>query len=672
MLARHEGSMNQIAGLLLLALAATWPVHPRLQERGRGVDAARTTGLILGRVVDADSNAPLAGVVVVLAGGERPEPRALTDADGRFVFRGLTAGSYRLATVAGGNGYSPNGFVVTGIGFPIGAYLNGGFGQRRPEGPLQPIQLAAGQLLGDVVIRMWKTAAIAGRLLDEAGEPLVGQVIGVVEVAGDGSLLNGPTIRTDDRGAYRFGSLAPGSYVVFVPQTHVSVPIAIGEAIVGGPPDPVAANRFRAANAPSPLVGGVRVGSSVVATEQGSGRFGRGTAISNALAPVRDDRGLLAYRTTFFSSAASVTEAGRITLAAGEERSGLDVRMVPVRAASISGRLTDDNGPVPYMGLHLLPGTVADEASILEAATTSTDAQGAFTFPVVPAGQYTLVAWRIGGVPTGNRAQPIAAPARLSEQVGAWAMQAISVGEQPVEGLAVSMRPPVRVNGRVEFIGSSERPPAERLRRGFIVTIPRVRTIFRSPGPTRGSPIDPGAGGAFTVSGLGPPGRFFVGAPNFPPPWTLQSMTLAGRDVTDAAFVLEDEDRTDLVITYTDRPASLGGTVQTSGAPDAEVSVMLFPANRDRWADARRAGRTFRIERPSTAGAFDFAAVPPGDYLVAAIADAEAGDWPGARFLERVAAAATAVRITAAQESSVTLTVMPPSGGRGHTPGARR
>jgi hypothetical protein len=83
---------------------------------------------------------------VALGGGGWPEPTALTDVEGRFVFRGLAAGTYRLATSVGGNSYSPNGFIVTGIGFPIGGYLNGGFGQRRPHGPLQPIDLAEGHV----------------------------------------------------------------------------------------------------------------------------------------------------------------------------------------------------------------------------------------------------------------------------------------------------------------------------------------------------------------------------------------------------------------------------------------------------------------------------------------------------------------------------------------------
>ena len=111
---------------------------------------APPSAAIVGRVVDAQTRSPIAGVVVGLTGGPAPTPgtpptqmRVMTDADGRYAFRGLSAGAYQItATVGGLNNYAPNGFVVTGMGFPIGGYLNGGFGQQRPDGPLQPIDLA--------------------------------------------------------------------------------------------------------------------------------------------------------------------------------------------------------------------------------------------------------------------------------------------------------------------------------------------------------------------------------------------------------------------------------------------------------------------------------------------------------------------------------------------------
>src|SRR5262245_45330676 len=102
------------------------------------------TGLVTGRVIDADASGPIAGVIVTITGGPGGPPpggfipaglttaSALTDSQGRFVFRGLPQGSFNLTTSVGGSGYSVSGFMATGLGSQIGPYLNGGYGQRRP------------------------------------------------------------------------------------------------------------------------------------------------------------------------------------------------------------------------------------------------------------------------------------------------------------------------------------------------------------------------------------------------------------------------------------------------------------------------------------------------------------------------------------------------------------
>jgi len=157
---------------------------------------------------------------------------------------------------------------------------------------------------------------------------------------------------------------------------------------------------------------------------------------------------------------------------------------------------------------------------------------------------------------------------------------------------------------------------------------------------------------------VSPPGRYFIGPPTLPAPWTLESITIGGRDATDAAFAIGDTDVTDVVITYTDRPASLAGTVtlpKTGG--DAGASVFLFPANRNRWVDARLGSRTFRVTRTSPAGAFSWTTVPPGDYLLVALRDEDAGDWPDVQFLTRLASVATPIKVNANQAVKADLSL---------------
>jgi Carboxypeptidase regulatory-like domain len=622
------------------------------------------TGVIVGRVVDANTSAPVPGVLVLLLlmkgtlANTVPtaEPRLITDSQGRFAFRALPAGDYMItATIGGASNYSPSGFIVSGLGSSLNPYLSGGFGQRRPGGPLQLFELAEGQRVGDVVIKMWKAGAVSGRVLDEVGEPLPNQVVCAVQLSPAGRLLTGPSVRTDDRGVYRLPGLIPGPYVVVVPQTQLSMPISIGEELVAGPPDPTASPRFNMANAPSPRTGGVRVGNSLISTTPDPVRFSAEALISNALPPLRDRDGILVYPTTFFPGATRLAQAARITLASGEERSSTDVQLKPVRAGSITGILVDDAGPVPSVGLHLMPADMGRDGSVLEAATTASDSRGAFSFPAVPAGQYTVLVWRTGGVPTSGAQQPSATPTRVGEMSGGWARQSVTVGTRPVESLTVTMHPPVTVSGQVLFEGASDQP-VERLRTALFTIFP-VDDLFRTPGPAPGGRTDPANGGRFSIKSVSPPGRFMLGVPSLPTPWTLQSITLAGRDVTDTPFEIADADVDGVSITFTDRPASISGTVAIPAGAESDVTVFLLPSNRSRWPDARTSTRTFRLLRAGLKGAFTIPSVVPGDYLIVAISDATAGDWPEEQFLARIAAVATPIRVAANQQVTTALKV---------------
>ena len=82
----------------------------------------------------------------------------ITDGDGRFVFRSLPAGSYRLSVRAP-------------------AYVTGAFGQARPGGPSRTLEIEEDQKAGDVVVKLWKLASIAGTILDESGDPAVGATV---------------------------------------------------------------------------------------------------------------------------------------------------------------------------------------------------------------------------------------------------------------------------------------------------------------------------------------------------------------------------------------------------------------------------------------------------------------------------------------------------------------
>ena len=255
----------------------------------------------------------------------------------------------------------------------------------------------------------------------------------------------------------------------------------------------------------------------------------------------------------FFPSAVVASRATPIVLRSGEERSDVDVHLQPVRTVEVSGTLMDSSGPVPHFGVHLMPADAGDGASVLEVATTSTDARGAFVFPLVPSGSYTLLALRTDPA-SGGGSSPPAAPRTVSEAPGAWATQPLAVGDANVGNVLLTLRGGVHITGRVEFSGASERPAGARLRQLVPITVSRAQPLFRqSIGPAE---VPLTATGGFRSSALSP-GRYLLGLQirEAAPTWTLQSVTAGGRDVTDAVMTIGDTDVNDVVVVVTDQPA---------------------------------------------------------------------------------------------------------------------
>jgi hypothetical protein len=615
------------------------------------------TGLILGRVVDAVTNAPIIGIAVQLgpaAGSALPNSvarSALTDKQGRFVFRDLPAGSYNLMSRLGGNGFSPSGFLVTGIGHPIAPYLPGGYGQRRPDGFLQPLELADNQHIPDAVIRLWKGGAIDGHVYDEAGEPVVDVVVSAVRRNSDGRLTTGPTASTDDRGAYHIGTLVPGEYLVVVPQTQVLMPSA---TIEGFPPEPNAgyalSSQITSTGAGVTSVAGLRVGRATLFTAPPISSAANVTA-----PPVSATSERFVYQSTFHPSSFTTRDARAITVVSGQTQEGIEIRLRPVRAADVSGVLADSSGPVPNFSVHLLPADTGDGASVLTTASTATDSQGAFTFPLVPPGQYTLWSFkaptppRAGGPPAAAAPPP---PSRPAEAPGAWANQPVTVAQSSVDNVSVVLRAGVTVSGRVEYRGSGARPSADELR-PLAVLIGRAEPIFRSaPAPQRGV-ID--ASDHFSVAGNAP-GRYVIRVADTPA-WRLESVSIGGIDRTDEVVTIGDEGLAGVVIVLTDRAAQISGTVQSAGAAggDQTATVFAFPADPRRWPSSTAQLKTFRTARTTRTGSFLIPAMVPGDYLVAAVPDEQTQGWPDRAFIQRLTAFATRHTLAPSDRQVITL-----------------
>ena len=149
------------------------------------------------------------------------------------------------------------------------------------------------------------------------------------------------------------------------------------------------------------------------------------------------------------------------------------------------GTLVGPEGPVPNVGIRLVPAGAESVATEIDTAATISDSSGAFVFLGVPSGQYTLkVAKQLplpaqpgtstiiqsgsGTVTMSFSGSPGAAPPPLPEGDSLWASLALPVGTTDIGDLVVTLRPGARITGRVEFDGSTPPPSSDALQKLLI------------------------------------------------------------------------------------------------------------------------------------------------------------------------------------------------------------
>ena len=579
------------------------------------------TGLIIGRVIDGATGVAITGVAVTIGGPNAPRTgnSVLVDSQGRFLFTGLTAGTFTLTA-------QKNGYISTA------------YGRTRPGGQSQSLELRDDERRTDATLRMWRWGSIAGRVVDEAGEPVSGASVEAYQrtwVAGHPSLsTTGGRMTTDDRGWYRTGQLLPGEYVVGITSRLITFPIAFVESDGAARQAGGAAQQARAAELAAKGSNMLGTFPGAASTRIGDFTIARSDGPITPL-PAGNDR-LSIFPVTFHPAAPTSELATAITLAPGEQRRGVDLHLRLVPTVRISGVASGPNGPIENLGLRLQLGYDSQMRSrrLIEPAQTVTAANGAFTFLGVPPGSYVIIATT---APPQGDALSVELP--------------VAVGDRDLVDVVVTLRPNPRVSGRVEFDGTAEKPA--------------FRTLGASLGldPADGHlerqsfPIDPdGTIPARSVL----PGKYFVrvdtrsgvnlGA------WTLKSAMLNGRDVSDVALTIDATDVAGLVVTFTDHPPALAGTVRTAqNAADASAAVLVFPADKALWIDHGSLPRRLRSVRPDRTGAFTVPALPPGEYFAIAIPEDMGDNWQRQAFLARAAGLATRVTIDDGKNAAVDL-----------------
>jgi protocatechuate 3,4-dioxygenase beta subunit len=448
-------------------------------------------------------------------------------------------------------------------------YVRASWGAERPEGPGKRIQLGEGQVLEKIDVRIVRAGAITGRVIDEFGEPVTDvQVTPMRYQYQQGTRRLTPSGRagyTNDIGEYRIFGLTPGQYYVNATLRN----------------------------------------------------------FSNGMDTASTDRS--GYAATYYPGTGNVAEAQRMTIAAGQTIAGINLALLPIQTARVSGIALDAQGR-PLAG-----------ATVFAMQRVGFAGFGGMPGQVRPDGKFTLSGLTPGVWVVNVNVQGSQETASMT----------ISIDGSDVNDLQLVAVKPSTIRGRVVFQDGGTPPKASSIR----VTALRQDPMF-------------GGGGNSTVKDdltfemKIVAGHVFVRSPPTGPNWRLNRVLLNGEDITDTGLeVPRDGSISDVVVELTDRLYPVSGRVSDgNGALVRDCFVIVFGQDPAGWTPGTR---YLASVRPGLDDLYH-AKMPAGDYYAVAIADVDQGAWTDPEFLSQVRDRATKFTIVAGETTSVDLPLSAP------------
>ena len=545
---------------------------------------------ITGTMVDSVTGQPIAKARVAAAPVTARDQfsTVVTGPDGRFFFPNLAPGKYTLVAQRHG-------------------YLSQAFNQHEQYSTA----IAVGPDLESdhLIFHLPPECSISGTITDEAGE---GVSDAQVNLYRDGMAGGAQEVRlmgsagTDDEGAFRFGHLTPGQYILAVeaPVWYAQRPETRAATVT----------TFYSVSGHSAMRGGPITGPVPSSLSNASAE----ASSNGGERPEAEPRSPLdvTYPITFYPGVTDSASATPITLKAGEKfAADLSLQPVPALHFTVPGLSPAGNvSRAVQLQQKLFPGSDMG----LNAEVRST-ASGKLEMVGVPPGQYTLKLTDYG--PNGSQTA-------MERQ--------IEVGSN---GMAedISGKAGVRVTAMVKLAPGAAMPVRSYLQLYSLKT----RDYFYERVPENGE---------VEYKHAVPPGGYQIaitpGNGAF-----IKSVAGLGASISGRMVTIKGPGEAKLSVVLDHGYGQLAGLVLRHGKPLAGAMVLLVPA------DEADNAVLFRRDQSDSDGTFTLSNVVPGRYTVMAIENGWDLDWRNPEVRKNYAVNAVAVDVEPNGRNSVKVIV---------------
>jgi hypothetical protein len=499
----------------------------------------------------------------------------------------MTAGNM----LPGGQGYSTStdadgGFRIEGVNpgrYSIwvnrSGFLNTNYGARKPNQPGSAITLGPGQQLTDIAVPVPPQAVIAGKVVDADGDPVSGGVVQVLTPTWTRGKLRyyprGGGGQINDLGEYRIANLSPGKYYLFA-QIQNNMPDG---NIVTSKPD---------------------------------------------VRPVR----------TYYPSSIAFSGATPIDVTAGQDVSGIEIRLQSVQTYHIRGHvsgLTSDKGQERTM-INLTPRD--DEMVTFGGGRSNLRPDGSFDLAGVAPGAYYLSMFNMSG------------------QIRTVARQAVDVGAGDVDGVVLTITPPGSIRGVARLEGTPPAGGPQISASNLHLTLMPTEMVFTF-GPPASAKFS--ADGTFSIENVSP-GKFYVQT-SAPPGTYLKSVRFGNSEILGKELDLSGGAAGQLELVYRYGPGEIDGQLDPAqtGAANSGIVAQIAVVPEELNAD----GSGAHFSATDAKGTFSVANLPPGRYRAYAFEEVNFGALQNPDLLKQLESKSPVFEVKENEKKHVQLSLIP-------------